>query len=95
MSLSSNHGAPDSTVLWATVPYGDANATVTNGRLLAYDPENFTINPDGSRTISKLWDSQDWGIAFLFNKFNPPVVSGGKLFVPNYSGGVDVYGLAQ
>lgn len=95
MSLSSNNGAPGTTVLWATIPYGDANATLTNGRLLAYDPENFTANPDGSRTIQKLWDSQDWGIPFLFNKFNPPIASGGKLFVPNYSGGVDVYGLAQ
>ncbi len=95
MSLSSNNGAPGTAVLWATVPYGDANATVTNGRLLAYDPENLITNPDGSRTITKLWDSQDWGITFLFNKFNPPIASGGKLFVPNYSGGVDVYGLAQ
>ena len=95
MSLSSNNGAPGTTVLWATVPYGDGNATVTNGRLIAYDPEKFTTNPDGSRTIQKLWDSQDWGITFLFNKFDPPIVDGGKLFVPNYAGGVDVYGLAQ
>ena len=95
MSLSSNNNAPGTAILWATIPYGDANATVTNGRLIAYDPENFTTNPDGSRAITKLWDSQDWGITFPFNKFNPPIVDGGKLFVPNYAGGVDVYGLAQ
>jgi hypothetical protein len=27
-------------------------------------------------------------------KFNVPVVSGGKIFVPTYDGRIDVYGLA-
>ena len=35
----SSHGAdPDSAILVCTIPYGDANAGVVNGRLLVYDP---------------------------------------------------------
>jgi hypothetical protein len=58
-----------------------------------YDPDHLVTNGDGSQTIPVLWDSQQWGLAFLFNKFNPPVVDGGQVYVPNYNGGVDVYGL--
>jgi len=25
------------------------------------------------------------------NKFDPPVIDGGQIYVPNYNGGVDVY----
>lgn len=94
-SLSSNGSTSGTAVLWCTIPYGDANATVTNGRLLAYDPDNFITNPDGSKTLAVLWDSQQWGISFLFNKFNLPIVDGGQIYVPNYNGGVDVYGLTH
>jgi hypothetical protein len=31
----------------------------------------------------------------VFNKFDPPVVDGGQIYVPNYNGGVDLYRLAQ
>ena len=31
------------------------------------------------------------GCPFLFNKFNPPVIDGGQIYVPNYNGGVDLY----
>jgi hypothetical protein len=92
-SMSSNGSAPGTALLVCTVPYGDANTTVTNGRLLIYDPDNWTTNPDGSLTIPVLWDSQQWNIGFLYNKFNPPIVDGGQIYVPNYNGGVDVYGL--
>lgn len=91
-SLSSNGNKPGTALLWCTVPYGDANAGdpgthVTNGRLLCYDPDN-TANG----TIPVLWDSERWGITFIFNKFLPPIVDGGQVYVPNYNGGVDVYG---
>ena len=33
------------------------------------------------------------GLTFLFNKFDPPVIDGGQIYVPNYNGGVDVYKL--
>jgi hypothetical protein len=92
-SMSSNGSTAGTALLVCTVPYGDANTTVTNGRLLVYDPDNLVTNADGSKTIPVLWDSQQWAIQFAFNKFNPPIVDGGQIYVPNYNGGVDVYGL--
>jgi hypothetical protein len=88
----SSHGAdPISAILVCTIPYGDANAQVVNGRLLVYDPVHLAA--DGSLRV--LWDSQRWGVTFTFNKFNPPVIDGGQIYVPNYSGGVDVYRLSK
>jgi len=31
-----------------------------------------------------LWDSQRWNVQFLYNKFNPPVIDDGQIYVPNY-----------
>ena len=90
-SGSSNGADPTSAILVCTIPYGDANTQVGNGRLLIYDPVHLAA--DGSLKV--LWDSQDWAVQFLFNKFNPPVIDGGQIYVPNYNGGVDVYKLAQ
>jgi len=90
-SGSSDGADPNSAILVCTVPYGDANAEVVNGRLLVYDPVH--LDTDGSLRV--LWDSQRWAIQFLFNKFNPPVIDGGQIYVPNYNGGVDVYALSQ
>jgi hypothetical protein len=88
---SSNGKDPDSSILVCTIPYGDANAHVVNGRLLVYDPVH--LAPDGSLKV--LWDSERWNVQFLFNKFDPPVIDGGQIYVPNYDGGVDVYRLTQ
>ena len=90
-SGSSNGADPDSAILVCTIPYGDANAEVVNGRLLVYDP----VHPTAAGTLPVLWDSQRWGVQFRFNKFNPPVIDGGQIYVPNYNGGVDLYRLAQ
>jgi hypothetical protein len=90
-SGSSNGADPDSALLFCTIPYGDANANVVSGRLLVYDPVHLAAN--GSLKV--LWDSQQWNIQFLFNKFDPPVVDGGQIYVPNYNGGVDLYRLGQ
>jgi len=90
-SGSSNGADPNSAILVCTIPYGDANANVVNGRLLIYDAVH--LAKDGS--IRVLWDSQRWGDQFLFNKFNPPVIDGGQIYVPNYNGGVDLYRLVQ
>jgi hypothetical protein len=89
-SGSSNGADPNSAILVCTTPYGDANKTRSNGRLLVYDPVHLAA--DGSLKV--LWDSQAAGIAFLFNKFDPPVIDGGQIYIPNYNGGVDVYRLA-
>jgi hypothetical protein len=88
-SGSSNGADPDSAILVCTIPYGDANANVVNGRLLIYDPVHLAA--DGSLKV--LWDSQQFAIQFLFNKFNPPLIDGGQIYVPNYNGGVDLYRL--
>jgi hypothetical protein len=88
-SGSSNGDDANSAILVCTIPYGDANANVVNGRLLVYDPVHSAA--DGSLDV--LWDSQEFAITFLFNKFDPPVIDGGQVYVPNYNGGVDVYGL--
>ena len=95
MCLTSDNNKPGTAVLWATVPYLDANRVVSPGRLLAYDINQFKEGPNGA-VIPKLWDSADWGPNhnFAFVKFTPPVVSGGKLFLPDYNGSVHVYGLA-
>ncbi|WP_035354386.1 hypothetical protein [Edaphobacter aggregans] len=85
-TLSSNDNQPGTALLWCTIPYGDANTTVTNGRLLCYDPDNVV-----NGVIPVLWDSQQWALTFTFNKFLPPIVDGGQVYVANYSGGVDVY----
>jgi len=90
-SGSSNGADPDSAILVCTIPYGDANAHVVNGRLLVYDPVHLAA--DGSLKV--LWDSQRFAVQFLFNKFDPPVIDGGQIYVPNYNGGVDVYRLVQ
>ncbi len=90
-SGSSNGADPNSAILVCTIPYGDANTNVVNGRLLVYDPVH--LAPDGSLKV--LWDSQQFAITFLFNKFNPPVIDGGQIYVPNYNGGVDLYRLVQ
>lgn len=86
---SSDGADPNSAILVCTIPYGDANANVVNGRLLVYDPVHLAA--DGALKV--LWDSQQWGVAFLFNKFTPPVIDGGQIYAPNYNGGVDVYTL--
>jgi hypothetical protein len=90
-SGSSNGRDPNSAILVCTIPYGDANSQVVGGRLLIYDPVHLAA--DGSLKV--LWDSQRWGIPFVFNKFDPPVIDGGQIYVPNYNGGVDVYRLTQ
>jgi hypothetical protein len=86
---SSNGAAADTAILVCTIPYGDANAAVVDGRLLVYDAVHLAA--DGSLKV--LWDSQQWGVNFLFNKFDPPVIDGGQIYVPNYNGGVDLYRL--
>jgi hypothetical protein len=94
ISLSANGTTPHAGIVWAIIPYADANMNVVAGRLLAYDATAFGTFGDGSKKIQVLWDSQDWNIEFSFNKFNRPVVFNGCLIVPTYDDRVDVYGLA-
>ena len=94
MCISADGNKPGTALLWAIIPYGDGNATVTNGRLLVYDLENFVKRADGSSKLDIVWDSQAHNYTFMFPKFNVGVVSGGKFVLPRYDGGMDVLGLA-
>jgi hypothetical protein len=84
---SSNGSDPNSAILACVIPYGDANRTVTGGRLLIYD----AVHPAADGSLAVLWDSQSWGIAFTMNKFLPPVIDGGAIIVPDFGGRVLVF----
>jgi outer membrane protein assembly factor BamB len=92
IALSANGG--NDGVVWAAIPYADANMEISAGRFLAYDAANFGKFADGSGAIVPLWDSQDWNWQFSHNKFNRPVVWNGRIFLPTYDGDVLVLGLA-
>lgn len=92
ISLSAN-GNQDG-IVWASVPYKDANMEVSEGRFLAYDAANFGKFGDGSGSIVPLWDSQQWNWQFKHSKFNRPVVWNGKILLPTYEATVLVLGLA-
>ena len=90
-SGSSNGADPDSMLLVCSIPYNDANARISQGRLLVYDPVHLAT--DGSLKV--LWDSQRWGVPYVFNKFMPPVIWNGRVYLPNYNGGVEVFSLGK
>jgi len=93
--LSANNN-PHSGLVYGLMPIdGDANQQITPGILRVYDATEFDANPDGSKRIRLLWDSQHFNNPnhFNHNKFNVPVVANGKVYVPTYDARVDVYGL--
>ena len=92
ISVSANGNADG--IVWASIPYTDANMELSPGRFLAYDAAEFGKYSDGSGSIIPLWDSQDWNWQFTHNKFNRPVVYNGKVLLPTYDGKVLVLGLA-
>jgi outer membrane protein assembly factor BamB len=93
LTLSANGATKHSGIVWATIPYFDANRAVGSGRLIAYDATEFGTFADGSKQLRVLWDSQAENLPFVYNKFNPPVVANGMVLVATYDGKIDVYGL--
>lgn len=88
MCLSAD--GPTGGVIWACVPDEDANMKVSKGRVFAFDASDFSqLLPDGDHRVKRIWMSD----TYVYNKFNVPVVNGGKLYVPTYSDSVDVYGV--
>ena len=89
---SSNGRDADTYLLVCAVPRGDANANKVQGHIVIFDPVHVAANG----VLPKLWDSDDWGWSGtqddakyrLYNKFMPPVIDGGEIILPNYSGGV-------
>ncbi|MCK1340349.1 hypothetical protein IVB38_31195 [Bradyrhizobium sp. 38] len=95
ITLAANNGADG--IIVAMVPYQDSNMLLSPGRFLIYDAQNFATNPDGSRRLQVIWDSENWGPehAFTHPKFNRPIVWKGRIYRPTYDGRIDVYGLTQ
>ena len=77
-SLSAD-GARDG-ILWVAYPLGDGQWQNVPGRLAAFD----------ATTLGELWHD-DGG--YLFAKFTPPTVAGGRVIRATLSGKVVVYGL--
>ena len=65
------------------------------GRFRVYDAQNFVVNPDGSKRLQVLWDSENWGPdhAFTHPTFNRPIVWNRRIYRPTYDGRIDVYSL--
>jgi hypothetical protein len=95
ITLAANNGTDG--IVVAMVPYQDSNMLLSPGRFLVYDAQNFATNPDGSKRLQVIWDSENWGPehAFTHPKFNRPIVWKGRIYRPTYDGRIDVYGLTN
>jgi hypothetical protein len=95
ITLAANNGADG--IIVAMVPYQDSNMLRSPGRFLVYDVQNFATNPDGSKRLQVIWDSENWGPehAFTHPKFNRPIIWKGRIYRPTYDGRLDVYGLTN
>jgi hypothetical protein len=93
IALAGNQGADG--IIVAMVPYKDSNMGASPGRFLVYDAQNFAQNPDGSKRLQVIWDSENFGAehGFTHPKFNRPIIWNGRIYRPTYDGRIDVYGL--
>lgn len=88
MALAVTAQKANTAVLWSCMPlFGDANKTVTPGRLVAYG-----ANWVNNGSLIKLWDSAQWNINYMHNKFDIPTPQSNYLFVPTYDGRVLIFG---
>jgi outer membrane protein assembly factor BamB len=78
---------------------GNANQQIVEGVLRAYDAAAFDgANPNGNARMKLLWQSTQPGTnpgnaRYTYNKFTPPVVADGKVFLPTYDGRILIFGL--
>ncbi len=79
---------------------GNANQQIVEGILRAYDATVFDgTSPNGNSRMKLLWESTHPGAAnagdarYTYNKFCPPVVADGKVFLATYDGRVIIFGL--
>jgi hypothetical protein len=90
LALTCQAEGDNTAVLWALMPwYGNANSTITPGRMVAYGAN--WVNEAGP-TLIKLWDSADWNIQYMHAKFNILTPFNNRLFVPSYDGRILVMG---
>jgi hypothetical protein len=78
-------------VLISTLLLAMAGSCVAQSSMVPW----LTRSADNSRSGWNQHETQLTQAAVLFNKFNPPVIDGGQIYVPNYNGGVDLYRLVQ
>jgi hypothetical protein len=89
ITLAADQGADG--IVVAIVPYKDSNMMLSPGRFLVYDAQDFAENPDGSKRLQVIWDSEEWDPehAFTLPKFNRPIVWNGRIYRPTYDGRID------
>jgi hypothetical protein len=88
--VNSSNGGADA-IAWESVPDGDANRTITTAHLVAYDLRHLGALAGTGKLIPTLWTSP----AYVDNKFATPVVWNGRVYLPNYNGGVQIFSLGQ
>lgn len=94
LTLSAHPTNPHSGLVWATVPInGDGNRRVVDGIMRVYDATDFEPVPNEDARLKLLWDTRRVPVDFKYNKFCPPLVANGKVYVTTYEGRIDVYGL--
>jgi hypothetical protein len=94
MCLSSDGVTPNTAVLWACIPYLDANTAVSPGRLLAYDATALGTFADGSKRLRVLWDSQELEPHFQLLQVHPVGRRQRQALCADLPCARDVYGLA-
>jgi hypothetical protein len=87
LTISGAAGVTGTAIVWASMPTSqDGIHGKVAGMLRAFDAE----------TLREIWTSERNATrdrVGTLMKFVPPVVVGGKVFIPNHDGAVDVYGL--
>lgn len=86
VTFSSDGGKAGSDILWATVSKKSADHGNAGGVFYAFSAD----------TLEELWNSEDEPKRDRMGtlvKFVPPLIVGGKAYIPNYDNAVNVYGL--
>ena len=86
LTLSANGSQPGTGIIWGSVPAASSDGSSVAGSFYAFSAED--VSQD-------LWDStqnpaDDVG---TFAKFSAPTVANGKVYLPTFSGALNVYGL--
>ena len=82
-------------ILWASLPLNeDAWVNIVRGRLMAFKINADGTSPDGTK-LKAAWSSYcaDPHDDFYFAKYAPPTVANGRVYLPTFSGFVNVYGV--
>lgn len=82
-------------ILWASLPLNeDAWVKIVRGRLVAFKINPDGTSPDGAK-LKVAWSSYcaDPYDDFYFAKYAPPTVANGRVYLPTFSGFVNVYGV--